>query len=392
RMLVVGQVALSLALVAGAGLLVGSFRRLVTLDPGFKRQGVLLVSADFGNSGFDRAKRDVVTADLLRRLRALPGVSSASVSAMTPIGGFFWNGFVEVPGFTPKNERDALADFNKGSDGYFATLQTPILEGRDFGPLDAANSPLVAIINQAMATKFFGGADPLGRQFQLQQGTGSGPMITVVGVTANAHYASLEKDPEPQAYFPMSQGFDLGPEVVFEVRGPPDPRGAPAAMQGQIKDLLLSASPAVSITFRSFDAQINASLARPRLMATLSGFFGALALLLAVIGIYGVISYGVTRRRNEIGIRIALGAAGSRVIRMVVGEAGLLVALGTVFGIGVTIVGTRFVASFLYGVTATDPVTIGGAALVLAAIALGAATVPAWRASRVDPMEVLREE
>ena len=127
-------------------------------------------------------------------------------------------------------------------------------------------------------------------------------------------------------------------------------------------------------------------------MATLSGFFGALALLLAVIGIYGVISYGVTRRRNEIGIRIALGAARPRVIRMVVGEAGMLVALGTVAGIGVTIVGTRFVASFLYGVTATDPLTIGGAALLLAASALGAATVPAWRASRVDPMEVLRED
>ncbi|MGH7532910.1 MAG: ABC transporter permease, partial [Gemmatimonadales bacterium] len=291
RMLVVGQVALSLALVAGAGLLVGSFRRLVTLDPGFKRQGVLLVSADFGNSGFDRARRGAVTADLLRRIREVPGVSSASVSAMTPIGGFFWNGFVEVPGFTPKSERDALADFNKGSDGYFATLQTPILEGRDFGPQDAATSPLVAIINQAMATKFFGTADPLGRQFRLQEGSGTGPWITVVGITANARYASLDKDPEPQAYYPMTQGFDLGPEVVFEVRGPADSRRSPAATLSQIKDLLLAASPAVSITFKTFDAQISASLARPRLLATLSGFFGALALLLAVIGIYGVISY-----------------------------------------------------------------------------------------------------
>ncbi|MGH7591559.1 MAG: FtsX-like permease family protein, partial [Gemmatimonadales bacterium] len=238
------------------------------------------------------------------------------------------------------------------------------------------------IINRAMARKFFGGQDPVGRQFR---GWGSdGPWTTVVGVTADARYHSLDEDPAPQVFHPMTQGPGIGAQVVFEVRGTP--------AQTTIRDLLVAASPAVSITFTTFDAQISASLARPRLLATLSGFFGALALVLAVIGIYGVISYGVTRRRNEIGIRIALGAAGRRVLAMVVGEAGWLVTGGLVIGLGLTALGTRFVKSFLYGVSPTDPLTLLSAAFLLALAGVGAAMLPAWRAARVDPMEVLREE
>ncbi|MGH7734095.1 MAG: FtsX-like permease family protein, partial [Gemmatimonadales bacterium] len=249
RMLVVGQVALSLALLAGAGMLVGSFRRLVTLDPGYKQQGVLLVSADFGNSGFDAARRTVMIADLVRRLRELPGVSSASVSEVIPMGGSFENTAIEAQGSTPRSARDAMVDMNTGSDGYFATLQTPILEGRDFGPGDAATAPRVAIVNQAMAKKFFGGQDPVGRQFR---GWGSdGPWTTVVGVTADARYHSLDEDPAPQVFHPMTQGPGIGAQVVFEVRGTP--------AQTTIRDLLVAASPAVSLTFTSFDAQISAS-------------------------------------------------------------------------------------------------------------------------------------
>ena len=386
KSLVVGQIGLSLALVVGAALLLGSFRRLLTLDPGFKRDGVLLTSADFSNSGFDRARRDLVVADLLRQLRGQPGVAAASASLMTPVGGFFWNGEVETPDFTPSGERDAIVYFNQVSDGYFGTLGTALKEGRDVTPQDAATSPPIAVINEAMAKRFFHG-DPIGRQYRAHHGRGMSPWVTVVGVVADAKYESLKDDVPPTAFVPLTQDQDLGAQVVFEVRG-----AAPTMLIPAVKKVMLGASPSTALTFKTFEAQVDASLARPRLLGTLSGFFGALALLLSVIGVYGTISYNVTRRRSEIGIRIALGAAARRVRSMVVGEAGVLVVLGVALGLGMTLVGTRFVTSFLYGVSPTDPITIGGAAVLMTVVAIGAALIPAWRASRVDPMDVLREE
>ena len=168
------------------------------------------------------------------------------------VGGFFWNGFVEVPGFTPQGPRDALAYFNEVGDGYFATLGTVLREGRDFGPQDAATAPPVAIVNRAMAKKFFAGQDPNGRQFRGAGGTG--PWTTVVGLTADVRFTSLDKDPEPQVYSPMAQGAGIGDGVVFEVRETAASWGSPAATQARIRDLLLSASPAALLTFTTLDA------------------------------------------------------------------------------------------------------------------------------------------
>lgn len=388
KALVVGQVALSLLLVMAAGLLLGSFRKLTTLDPGFRRDGVILAQLDFGNSGFTGPRLLDAQNEVLRRARELQGVRSASTSFTTPIGRTSWNDVLVVPGYTPSGMRDALAFFNQVSDGYFATLGTRLLAGRDFVPADQARPAPVAVINEAAARHFFRGVSPLGRTFSVQRGDSTGPEMEVVGVVEDAKYQSLTEENQPTVYIPFGAGSDPEKFISLELRTD----GSIATLSGAVKDVVASVSPAISLDLTTLQAQVSASLARPRLLATLSGFFGALALLLAVIGLYGTLSYGVARRRNEIGIRLALGAGRERVMRMVVSEAGRLVLIGTIAGALLALATTRFVASFLYGLQATDPVTLVISACVLGGVAMAAALLPAWRAARLDPVEALREE
>lgn len=302
-LLVVGQVALSLALVAAAGLLLGSFRKLTTLDPGFRRDGLLLVQMDFAKLKLADEEQRVAQSDLLGRLRGLPGVTSAAAAFITPISRMSWNELIDVPGYTPSGPSDAIAFFNQVSDGYFQTLGTSLLAGRDIAPAEGAHSPRVAIINQTMARKFFGAGDPLGKTFQTKLGDTASPPIEVVGVVADAKYRSLDEQTLPTAYLPFGQGDGAGSELSYALRT----AGAPAALAGAVKALATEVSPSLSLELTTMKEQISASLVRPRLLASLSAFFGGLALLLAVVGLYGTMSYNVTRRRNEIGIRIALG-------------------------------------------------------------------------------------
>jgi predicted permease len=388
RSLVVGQVALSLALVAAAGLLLGSFRKLVTLDPGFRRDGVLLVSMRFGNTGVPDSQLTLLESDVLRRLRALPGVTSASAAILTPIGNTSWNDYVAVPGYAPAKGEDSLAYFNQVTDGYFATLGTALLSGRDISPDDITHAHHVAVINQTMARRFFGSVRPLGRSFRTVVGDSTSPAWEVVGVVQDAKYQRLDEHTLATAYFPLGQGDVPWPQATFALRS----AGAPAALVPTVRAVAADVHPRISLEITTLSAQVSASLARPRLLATLSGFFGVLALVLAMIGLYGTMSYNVTRRRNEIGIRMALGAGDGRVLRMVVGDAGRLVAAGILAGAVLALAGTRLVESFLFGVTPTDPATFGLAALALAVAALAATMLPAWRASRLDPMDALRED
>jgi predicted permease len=388
KALVVGQVALSLLLVMAAGLLLGSFRKLTTLDPGFRREGVLLARLDFGKAGYSGSRLLDAQNELLRRARELQGVRSASTSLATPIGQMSWNDVLVVPGYTPGGFSDALAFFNQVSDGYFATLGTAILAGRDFVPADQKRPTPVAIINESTARHFFRGVSPLGRTFSVQLGDSTGPEMEVVGVVADAKYQSLTEENQPIVYIPFGAGSDPEKFINLELRAD----GPLANLAGSVRDIVASVNPAISLDLTTLQAQVSSSLARPRLLATLSGFFGALALLLAVIGLYGTLSYGVTRRRNEIGIRLALGAGRERVMRMVVSEAGRLVLLGTIGGVLLALATTRFVSSFLYGLEATDPVTLAISACALGGVAMAAALLPAWRASRLDPVEALREE
>jgi predicted permease len=390
KTLVVAQIALSLVLIAGATLLVGSWRRLVTIDPGFNADHLLLVSADIsgGKANMSPSEQSARRNQFLDRLRAVPGAQSVSVSLMTPVSGSTWNDEIKAEGFAPSSRMDDLVWINSTSPGYFATMGTRLVSGRDFNTNDAPGSAKVAIVNEAMARKVFGSGAAIGKTFQIAEGRSYGPQIEVVGVVANTKYVSMDEQSQPIAYLAMEQDSTIGPYVNFEVRT----TGPTNAIIPSVKAAMGEIDPRVSLTFSTLDRQISESLRLPRTLATLAGFFGALALLLAVIGLYGIMSYNVARRRNEIGVRIALGATQGRVVQMVMGEVGRVVAAGLVVGLLLTLGATRFVSAFLYGVTAQDPVTMIASAVVLATVAILAAMAPAWRAARMDPVSALRDE
>ncbi|HET7632375.1 MAG TPA: ABC transporter permease [Gemmatimonadaceae bacterium] len=393
RALVVGQVALSLGLVTVAALLLGSFRKLVTQNTGFDSRGVLLVDMNFSRltAGKDSASALLLNYQdqMVRNLRQAPGVAAAAAAFITPTSGTSWNDFVVIPGYPPPDGKLPMSYFNQVSDGYFSTMRTPLLMGRVFTEADTRpGAPNVAVLNQAAVDQLFHGENPIGHTYHTKFGDTDGPSTEIIGVVATEKYASLSEKPTATIYVPLGQG-GFNPAVIsYVVRG----AGNSGALVPAIKATAARMSPSISLEFRSLDDQIEDSLTRPRLLATLSGFFGAIALLLAVIGLYGTMSYTVTRRRNEIGIRMALGAAGPSVVQMIVGEAGKLVAIGLAGGLLLALATTRYVGSFLYGMTPTDPFTITLSVLVLGAVAIGAALRPAWRASRVDPMDALREE
>jgi putative ABC transport system permease protein len=388
RSLVVAQVALSLALVAGSGLLLGSFRKLLTLDPGFKRDGVTVVTMKFHNANYKPdallgAKRDVLT-----RLRALPGVSSASASMLTPISNAAWNEIVAVPGYSPGKQADSIAFMNQVSTDYFGTLGTAIVAGRDVSERDIDQRRSVALINETMARHFFGASSPLGRTFQVADGDTLKAPVEVIGVVRDAKYQRLDEKTLPTAYVPLGEGDTEGSEMQFEIRS-----GASlATLVPAVRAIAAGINPAITLDVTTLEDQVSASLARPRLLATLSAFFGGLALLLAVIGLYGTMSYSVNRRRNEIGIRIALGAAKSQVMRMIAGEAAVLIVFGIALGGALAVAATRLVRTLLFGLTPTDPATFAYSALALGVVAMAAALIPAVPASREDPMSALRGE
>jgi predicted permease len=393
RALVVGQVALSLGLVSVAALLMNSFRKLVTQDPGFDSRGVLLVDMNFSalSAGKDSASLLLLNDQnqMVQALRATPGVTAAAAAFITPASGIGWNDFVVVEGAANPSGKLPLSYFNQVSDGYFSAMHTPLLMGRVFTEADMRpGAPNVAVLNQAAVDQLFQGQNPIGHTYRNRFGDTDGPSTEVIGVVATEKYGSMTETPQATIYLPLGQGGDTPPSMTYVVRG----SGGTASLASAIKATAARMSPSISLEFRSLDDQISSSLTRQRLLATLSGFFGAIALMLAVIGLYGTMAYTVTRRRNEIGIRMALGAAGPRVVQMIVGEAGKLVVIGLVGGVLLALATTRYIATFLYDLTPTDPLTLTLSVLVLGAVAMGAAMLPAWRAARVDPMEALREE
>ena len=388
KMLVMAQVALSFLAVVGAGLMLSTFWKLISLDAGFDRDHVLLVNVDLRGGNYPAVRQSTVYQQILDQLRTIPGLRSASVSSITPVCHCRWAGEVVVDGYTPKSREDAMASFNSISDGYFETIGTAIVRGRDFNSHDTSASTKVAIVSESMARKYFGAANPLGRHFRVQDGNSPGDPIEIVGIVKDAKYGSLRDEPSPFAFIPWSQGGPPGSLTGFELRT----AAAPTALISGVKSAIARVNPDVSITFKTLAAKVDDSIQRETLLAMLSGFFGGLALLLATVGLYGVMSYNVARRRNEIGIRLAMGASRSCVLRMVLGEVAILIAVGLMVGFGATLMTTRLVASFLYGLRPNDPWTLGMAAALLAMVATIAGYLPARRASRLDPMAALREE
>ncbi|HEV2688084.1 MAG TPA: ABC transporter permease [Bryobacteraceae bacterium] len=387
KMLVIGQLVLSMVLVAGAGLLLSTLWRLAWLDPGFEVDRVLLTSIDLRGNGYTPDRRNAVYSQILKSVRALPGVRAASLSDLTPMfPGRRIHDLVIEGNASPAREA-ARVFFNSVSDGYFATIGTPLVAGRDFNGHDTQGSPAVAIVNQTMVRQIFRGANPVGFRFRIRTGDTLGDSVEIVGVVKDAKYSDLRQEIPPTAYTSWSQTHF--PFTNMEVRAV---GRAPSAVIGEVKGAIASVDGSAPIEFTSLANQTARTLQREQLLATLAGFFGGLALLLAIIGLYGVMSYNVTRRRSEIGIRMALGAEKYQVLRMVMAEVAVLIGAGIAVGLGVTLAATRLLARFLYGVRPNDPLTLLLAAGVLAAAAGAAGYWPARRAARVDPMTSLREE
>ena len=389
KALVVLQVALSLVLVVGAGLMLSTLFRLETLDPGFEREHVLLVDVNLRNGQYSPARRGAIFAEMLEHLRALPGVRSASTSFVTPIDGSIFAYYLQIDGYTSKSKDDTLVYVNGVSDRFFETLGTDLVAGRDFNSHDTPESPRVAIVNQTLAKKFFAGKNPIGKRYRPEDGNKLDDPVEIIGVAKDSKYVSLREDIPPTTYLAAHQEAQPDQYIMFELNVS---AGAPTSLISVVKSSIAGLNRDASLHFTTLALQVDESLARERLLATLSGFFGGLALLLAMIGLYGVTSYNVTRRRNEIGIRIALGAQQSRVLRMVLGEVVALVGIGLAIGLGATFGTTRFVAGFLFGMKANDPWTLSLAAALLALVAALAGFLPACKASRLDPMRALREE
>jgi putative ABC transport system permease protein len=387
RILVVSQVALSLVLVVGALLFVRSLRNLTTLNAGFQKDGILVVDVDFTKLHTAKEQRQLFKKDLRERIAAIPGVDSVADAYNVPASGNSWNDVVLSIGSPQKNLGEPWE--NRVSPGYFKTLNTPLLAGRDFDDHDTLSSPLVSIVNESFVKKFLSAGNPIGQRFCIEAGAHEvNPIYEVVGVVKDTKYADLHDEIAPIAYYPDMQEKkpDLSDQIIVRSNSPL------AGLIGDLKQTFSKVNPAIDIDFHTLNATIQGSLVRDRLMATLSGFFGILAGMLAAIGLYGVISYSVARRRNEIGIRMALGAGRPAILRMVMGEAGILLAVGTVVGTGLALALGRTTSSLLYGLHAYDAATIAMAIGALALVAAAASYLPAFRASRVDPMTALRDE
>jgi predicted permease len=394
--LVVAQVALSLMLMVAAALFVRTFTRLANVRLGFERDQVLVVTINAMRSRVPAEDRAALFDRLAGTVATVPGVARAAASLVTPVGGMIINNRVEVPGAPEMTERQKDSLVNMVSPGWFATYGTRLLAGRDISPRDVKNAPPVSLVNEAFVRKFFPGLAPaqvVGRTIEFPAGgiQGPPPPSTIVGVVEDAVYRNMREPIAPTLYQPLLQydarRFPLASASV-SVRGV---SGHPAALAHSVASAVTAVDPDLAYSFRPLAEQVNASLIQERLVAMLSGFFGALALLLAGLGLYGVTAYAVSRRRAEIGIRMALGSPPSGVVRLVLLRVGVLVAIGVAAGAAISAWAARFVASLLFGLEPRDPASFAGAAIALAAIGLAAGWLPAYRASRIDPAEVLRD-
>ncbi|HEX5830678.1 MAG TPA: ABC transporter permease [Gemmatimonadaceae bacterium] len=356
--LVMAQVALSLVLLVGAGLFVRTFASLATIDLGFERDRALLVHIGAPGAGVDPAERGPMYERILEAVRGVPGVSRAALSMITPMSGSLSRRRMEFPGRPELPERERSVPMNVVSPGWFAALGTPLVAGRDFEERDRVGAPRTVIVNRAFAAKYFGERGPIGHLITESPEPGADPApLEIVGVVEDAVYRSLRDPMPPTMYWPLAQqsrppgGLSL---VVRAAAGPPT------------------------------------SLTQERLVASLSGFFGALALLLAALGLHGITAYTVRRRHIELGIRMALGTTPAGVVRLVLSRVALLVGGGVLIDTVASWWASTFIEALLFALAPRDPVTIVGAVAVLAAVGALAGWLPARRAARIDPACVLR--
>jgi putative ABC transport system permease protein len=388
RLLVVSQVALSMVLLVGALLFVRSFRNLIAVNPGFRQDGILEAALDPRRLNVPQEQRIPLRQEIIRRVRAIPGVDAAADASVIPLSGGSWTMAVRVSG--AQSSEGGTSKFDWVGPEFFKTLEIPVLEGRAFDEHDTAHSPSVAIVNETFARKLLDGRDPIGRTFRNVAEPGYPETIyQIVGVVKDTRYQQLRESQQAICFVPSSQyPLGSGPFAQILIRS-----NVPlAALTEQVKSTIAGVSPDIVIYFSVFKTMIRDNLADDRLMAMLSGFFAALAMLLAMIGLYGVMSYMVVRRRSEIGIRMALGANSGDVSNMILREAGVLLAVGLGIGTGLALAAATAAGALLFGLKPNDPATLGTAVAALAIAALGASYLPARRAARLDPVQALREE
>ena len=388
--LVIGQVALSLLVLFAAGLLVRSLQKLMTQNFGYSRDHLVIARIDPVSAGYRAENMKLLAQQLVARLAGAPGVRAVTYSSNGLFSGSESGDALLVPGFSASSPRDRGANEDYVGADYFGIVGIPILAGRGIEAQDTATSTRVAVVNEAMVQRFFSGQNPIGRQFRIDDPDWLDKPLTIVGISRDAkdHGSSIREEVKPRFY----QAFQQTPDpvqIILEAQVTGSPSAALTNVLGQIK----AADPRLPISFiQTLDALVADSAANQIALAKLSAFFGGLALLLACVGLYGVVSYTVASRTREIGVRMALGARRGDVLELVLREGMLLVAVGLVVGIPLALASTRLLHSFLFGLKSTDPLSLAAVIVLLGMVAAVAGFIPARRAAKIDPMVALRYE
>jgi len=383
RSMVVTQISVSLVLLVGAFLFVRSFHNLMTFNPGMREEGITLAFIGFEKSNVPHDRMEEFTRQLIDEVRSIPGVLNAASTTHVPLIGGSWGHQITI------GKTEGGANFTWASRGYFDTMGIPLLSGRGFNEGDTAASERVAVVNQTFVRRYLSGADPIGQTLRTHPEPGyPSTVYQIVGVMADSKYQNLRDETPPFVIAPFTQFPDPRPGTALVIHS----RLPAAVIEDSVKRRLGEKHPEIVASVGSFQTWIREGLLRERLMAMLSGFFGFLAALLGMIGLYGVISYLVTQRGQEIGIRVALGANRGQVVWMVMREAGLMLAIGVTVGTALSLAAGRAAESLLFGLKSSDPLTLVAAIGLLVAIGALASFVPARRASQLDPMNALRSD
>ena len=388
KILVGGQVTLSLLILFGAGLLVRSLQNLRNIDLGYSREHLLLVVTDPMTAGYQDQQVTDFSNELISRMGAIPGVQAVTSSKNGLFSGSESSNSIHVEGFVGKNDDEMQASFDEVGPSYFTALGIPILVGRDISLNDTATSPKVAVVNEAFARFYFGQRNPIGHKFTIDDPRVKNQEVDIVGVVRNSRITEVRKDVQRRFFVPLSQ-MQTAPAVIFEVRT----MGNPVAVSDTIRKLIKDYNPSIPVdSIRTVDERLTSIIRNDIVIARLSTIFAGLALALACIGLYGVMSYSVSGRTREIGVRMALGAQRPDVLWMVLREALKVVLIGVVIGIPAALLGSRLLATTLYGLSTADPRAMAVVIVVLAGVAALASFIPARKATKVDPIVALRYE
>jgi putative ABC transport system permease protein len=381
--LVLVQVSLSFVLLVGAGLLLQSLQKIRNSSPGFSTHGVLDTAIDLRSAGYDEGRARTFQDELLERVKALPGVESAAFARMTPLGyGSYSETPIAVDGYQPPLDEQPTVEYNEVGPDYFATMGIPLVSGREFTRADDEKAALVAVVNETMAAQYWRGKNPIGERVQVKD-----RWMQVVGVAKDSKYQSIRETPKPFFYVARRQNFTIGGGLY--IRTPLKPGTMATALLREVRALDGNLALYEVITLQE---QVDRSTSPQLVAVTLVGVLGGLALLLSTIGLYGVMSYAVSQSSRELGLRMALGAGASNLLRLVLSRGMTLTAGGVLLGAVAALALTRLLGNLLYKVSPRDPLAFGSALVVMTIAALAACFLPAWRATRTDPARVLRAD